>query len=68
MKERRRSIHPQMTVEWLREFKGFENYTEMQALEALDTIRSLANLMLGVQKDDENYSADELPRSNSIFR
>ncbi len=46
-----------MSVEWLREFPGFEDYTDSQALEAIDTIRVFANIMMGVY--NENKSSDD---------
>jgi hypothetical protein len=58
-----------MTAEWLREFEGFENYTDAQAQEAIETIRSFADIMMGVYNKDENFSDDdELSRPNSIIR
>jgi hypothetical protein len=50
--------YPSMTVEWLRTFEGFENYTDQEAEEALKTIRSLAQILIGVynRTDDKNPS------------
>lgn len=55
--QRRKSVHPRMSVEWLREFAGFENYTDSQALEAIETIRALGNIMMGIYK--KNKSSDD---------
>lgn len=43
-----------MSVEWLRTFEGFENYTDEQAEEALKSIRSLAQILIGVYKQPDN--------------
>ncbi len=45
-----------MTIEWLRTFEGFEHYTDEQAENALKTIRSLAQILVGVYNKPQEKS------------
>lgn len=50
-----------MTVEWLRTYEGFENYSEEEAKKALDTVRSLAHILMGMYNctPTENFNDHE---------
>jgi hypothetical protein len=39
-----------LSIEWLKQYEGFENFSDQQALEALETIRSFAYLFMNVYK------------------
>lgn len=52
--KRKKSKHPTMTIDWLREFNGFQNFTDEQAEEALNTIRTLASIAINSGKKDDH--------------
>ncbi|PZR39383.1 MAG: hypothetical protein DI538_07045 [Azospira oryzae] len=39
-----------LSIEWLKQYEGFEKFSDQQALEALETIRSFAYLFMNVYK------------------
>jgi hypothetical protein len=48
--KKERNGHAVMSVEWLRTFKGFEEYSDEKAKGALETIRSLAHILIAIHK------------------
>jgi hypothetical protein len=48
--KKERNGHPVLSVEWLRTFKGFEDYSDERAKEALETVRSLAHILIDIHK------------------
>jgi hypothetical protein len=51
MKKEKRAF-PIMTAEWLRSFKGFEHYSDERIKHALETIRSLAHILIESKHHD----------------
>jgi hypothetical protein len=39
-----------LSIEWLKQYEGFEHFSDQQALEALETIHSFAYLFMNVYK------------------
>lgn len=52
-----------MTVEWLRTFEGFEKLTDKEAQEALITVRSLAQILIGVYNHPSQDNSQETPNN-----
>lgn len=66
MKSQKRK-HPVMTPEWLRSFSGFENYSDEKLMKALETIRTLAHILLQ-SKPNQTHSCDEQPGIDQHIR
>ncbi|MBT1690655.1 hypothetical protein [Dawidia soli] len=53
------NIHPKMSIEWLRTFEGFENFTDKEAEAALETIRAFSKVIIGVRDETIIRTGDQ---------